>query len=57
MKNKEPFGGKIILLGGDFRQTLPIQEKSTRSEIVDLSNKTYFYSIQNSISNIIAIYR
>jgi ATP-dependent DNA helicase PIF1 len=35
MKNDLPFGGKIILLGGDFRQTLPVLPKKRRAEIVD----------------------
>ncbi|KAL3644190.1 hypothetical protein CASFOL_012122 [Castilleja foliolosa] len=30
-----PFGGKSILLGGDFLQTLPVKVKCTRSEIID----------------------
>ncbi|KAL3634028.1 hypothetical protein CASFOL_021082 [Castilleja foliolosa] len=30
-----PFGGKTVLLGGDFRQTLPVKVKCTRSEIID----------------------
>ncbi|KAJ0760860.1 putative DNA helicase [Helianthus annuus] len=29
------FGGKSILLGGDFRQTLPVKPKASRSEIID----------------------
>jgi hypothetical protein len=29
-----PFGGKIVLLSGDFRQTLPVCKGSTRTEIV-----------------------
>ncbi|KAD3066518.1 hypothetical protein E3N88_34398 [Mikania micrantha] len=32
-----PFGGKSVLLGGDFRQTLPVKPKSPKSEIVALS--------------------
>ncbi|KAL3629938.1 hypothetical protein CASFOL_026250 [Castilleja foliolosa] len=30
-----PFGGKSVLLGGDFRQTLPVKIKCSRSEIID----------------------
>ncbi|KAL3654415.1 hypothetical protein CASFOL_004096 [Castilleja foliolosa] len=30
-----PFGGKSVLLGGDFRQTLPVKVKCTRSEIIN----------------------
>ncbi|KAL3618575.1 hypothetical protein CASFOL_037657 [Castilleja foliolosa] len=30
-----PFGGKSVLLGGDFRQTLPVKVKCTRAEIID----------------------
>lgn len=33
------FGGKIIILGGDFRQLLPIKIRATRSEMVNLSMK------------------
>ena len=39
MQNNVPFGGKIILLGGDFRQLLPIKQRSTRSKSVNLSMK------------------
>ena len=34
-----PFGGKIMLLGGDFRQLLPVKGNATRSELVNLSIK------------------
>ncbi|KAL3651616.1 hypothetical protein CASFOL_004618 [Castilleja foliolosa] len=30
-----PFGGKSVLLGGDFRQTLLVKIKSSRSKIID----------------------
>jgi hypothetical protein len=36
-KEDVPFGGKIILLGGDFRQVLPVVVKGGRSKIVDSS--------------------
>ena len=39
MGNGLPFGGKIISLGGDFRQLLPIKIKGTRSETLNLSIK------------------
>ncbi|XP_057723335.1 uncharacterized protein LOC130939233 [Arachis stenosperma] len=35
VSNKDlPFGGKIIVLGGDFRQVLPVIPKASRAEIV-----------------------
>ncbi|XP_074099261.1 uncharacterized protein LOC141527592 [Cotesia typhae] len=34
MNNSKPFGGKIFVLGGDFRQLLPIREGGTRTEII-----------------------
>ena len=39
MQNDKPFGGKTILLGGDFRQTLPVVAHGTRSAIVEASIK------------------
>ncbi|XP_024964967.1 ATP-dependent DNA helicase PIF1-like [Cynara cardunculus var. scolymus] len=32
-----PFGGKIMLMGGDFRQVLPVIKHGTRAQIVDSS--------------------
>ncbi|GJS37585.1 ATP-dependent DNA helicase PIF1-like protein [Tanacetum coccineum] len=34
---KLPFGGKIFVLGGDFRQVLPVVRRGTRAQIVDSS--------------------
>jgi len=34
-----PFGGKIIIIGGDFRQLLPVRKNGTKSECVNLSIK------------------
>ena len=39
MDNDLPYGGKIIVLGDDFRQLLPVQNRATRGEMVDLSIK------------------
>jgi len=32
-----PFGEKVIVFGGDFRQLLPIAPKNTRVEQIDTS--------------------
>ena len=34
MGNTKPFGGKIIILAGDFRQCLPVVQGATRGEII-----------------------
>ena len=39
MDNDLPFGGKIIVLGGDFRHLLSVKNRATRGEMVDLSIK------------------
>ncbi|VDK42808.1 unnamed protein product [Cylicostephanus goldi] len=39
MCNTLPFGGKIIVLGGDFRQVLPIAEHGTESSMIDMCVK------------------
>lgn len=38
-KNQTPFAGKTIILGGDFRQILPVQDKATDAQLMDLSIK------------------
>ncbi|XP_042479690.1 ATP-dependent DNA helicase pfh1-like [Macadamia integrifolia] len=35
--NSEPFGGKVVIFGGDFRQVLPVVPRGTRTETVDAS--------------------
>ncbi|XP_022003565.1 uncharacterized protein LOC110901018 [Helianthus annuus] len=40
----KPFGGKIVLFGGDFRQILPVIPKGSRSMIVNSSlNSSYIW--------------
>jgi ATP-dependent DNA helicase PIF1 len=36
-RNDIPFGGKVVVLGGDFRQILPVIPKGTRQDIVHAS--------------------
>ena len=36
----EPFGGLIVVLSGDFRQTLPIVRRGTRTSIIVLVKTT-----------------
>lgn len=40
MENTNPFGGKIVILLGDFRQTCPVIRGGTRPEVVDASIKS-----------------
>ncbi|XGW13313.1 hypothetical protein V3C99_000002 [Haemonchus contortus] len=35
MQNSEPFGGKIMIIGGDFRQVLPVVEHGGRQDSVE----------------------
>jgi len=32
--NAKPFGGKVVVLGGDFRQILPVIKKGSRFDII-----------------------
>ncbi|KAG5584666.1 hypothetical protein H5410_045100 [Solanum commersonii] len=45
-----PFGGKIMVLGGDFRQVLPVVPKSTRAEMVNASLvRSYLWPLMEKI--------
>uniref|UniRef100_A0A914V1X4 ATP-dependent DNA helicase n=1 Tax=Plectus sambesii TaxID=2011161 RepID=A0A914V1X4_9BILA len=39
MRSKEPFGGKIMVLGGDFRQVLPVTRFASRAALIASSLK------------------
>jgi len=36
MHNDLPFGGKVVVFGGDFRQVLPVIQKGKREQIVNV---------------------
>ena len=35
MNNHMPFGGKVFVIGGDFRQTLPVVRRGTHTDIIE----------------------
>ena len=39
MDNKQPFGGKVIVLAGDFRQLQTVLPNASRSQVVKASFK------------------
>lgn len=39
MGNTIPFGGKVVVLGGDFRQVLPVVRRGNRNSIIASSIK------------------
>ena len=40
MGNDEPFGGKVVVLLGDFRQTCPVVRKGSKKDAIDASIKS-----------------
>ena len=48
----KPFGGMTVVMGGDFRQILPVIPKGRRSHIVDASLKRSYFgnTLRNSSS-------
>ncbi|GLU17463.1 hypothetical protein SLE2022_338290 [Rubroshorea leprosula] len=47
-----PFGGKTVVMGGDFRQCLPVIKKATRSEVVNASICNSFLWMNCQILNL-----
>jgi ATP-dependent DNA helicase PIF1 len=46
--SEKPFGGMTVVLGGDFRQILPVPPKGRRYNIVGASIKrSYLVTLQN----------
>ena len=46
MDNKQPFGGKVIVLAGDFRQLPTVLPKASRAQIVEASfKKSYLWPL------------
>src|SRR5207237_2920016 len=43
-----PFGGKVFIVGGDFRQTLPVIKRGTRASIVEscVKSSALWYKFQ-----------
>ncbi|KAG5581516.1 hypothetical protein H5410_052143 [Solanum commersonii] len=50
MDSAIPFGGKVMVFGGDFHQVLPVVPKSTRAEMIDASLfRSYLWSLMEKI--------
>ncbi|XP_026420172.1 uncharacterized protein LOC113316168 [Papaver somniferum] len=47
-KVEQPFGGKILVLGGDFRQVLPVIERGTRAQAISacLTNAKFWKDVK-----------
>ena len=46
----EPFGGKVVVLGGDYRQVLPVMPHSSREDIVSHSMQNHALWRQGFVS-------
>ena len=45
MDTEVPFGGKIVIISGDFRQVLPVIKKASRAQITNAaSNKSELWT-------------
>ncbi|GBM36696.1 hypothetical protein AVEN_221963-1 [Araneus ventricosus] len=51
MNNDKPFGGKAIIIGGDFRQTLQVVPRGARADVIEICIKSSpFWSIHLSLT-------
>ena len=41
-----PFGGKLIIFSGDFRQKLPVVRHGNSGSIISHINKSYFWKVK-----------
>jgi ATP-dependent DNA helicase PIF1 len=49
-KEDLPFGGKTVVFGGDFRQTLLVVRKGSRAQIVDASlRRSYLWGLMQHL--------
>ena len=48
--NDLPVGGKVLVLGGDFRQVLPVMPHCAREDIVGHSSKSHRLWIDGLVS-------
>jgi ATP-dependent DNA helicase PIF1 len=38
MQCDRPFGGKVVVLGGDFRQVLPVVRHASRAQLIQVDS-------------------
>ena len=41
-RRHQPFGGKTVVFGGDFRQVLPVVRKGSRGQIIDATLRSSY---------------
>ena len=55
MKSDYPFGGKVVVIGGDFRQTLPVVARGTRVDVIESCIKSsdlwHFFTKLSLVTN------
>ena len=44
-----PFGGKVLVLGGDFRQVLPVMPHCSREDVVSHSLQAHLFWKQGQV--------